>query len=199
MIRIFYLLATVILFATGALAQDLSGDDEKLFLKVFEYHKSNQECADRGKDMDASELIRFSKDSVVVLATCEFHAYQTSWVAYVANGDVEDVYISPLSFPTTLDGRQWFASNTLMSPEWDTETKTLMTFQKGRGMGDCGSYFSFKWDDGSFYLASANYQVCCWNEEDFTTIPQCQKIKDRYPLPEDEWPVVYQYEAKKKP
>ena len=136
--------------------------------------------------------VNFETDTIVVLVSCSFHAYQVSWVAY-STGDGPDEEISILSFAGTNDGKQWTASKFLMTPDWDRESNTLSSFYKGRGIADCGNYETFKWNGYSFYLNSANYQVCCWDEEAFEKIPECKKIKDVYPIPEDEWPLVYQY------
>ena len=83
-----------------------------------------------------------------------------------------------------------------MTPDWDRKNKILSTFYKGRGIADCGNYETFKWNGYSFYLNTANYQVCCWDEEAFEKIPECKKIKDDYPLGTEEWPLVYQYKPK---
>lgn len=118
-----------------------------------------------------------------------------TWVAY-STGDGPDEDISLASFPGTNDGVQWTASNYLMTPDWDRKNKILSTFYKGRGIADCGNYETFKWNGYSFYLNTANYQVCCWDEEAFEKIPECKKIKDDYPLGTEEWPLVYQYKPK---
>ena len=200
MIRIVAAIVFVLLFAGGANSQDLSIKDQITLKTVLTYHKNNLECDGRGSDMESSEFIRFKKnsdyeeDTIIVLVSCSFHAYQVSWVAY-STGDGPDEEISVLSFPGTNDGKQWTASKFLMSPNWDTKTKILSTFYKGRGIADCGSYDSFKWNGYSFYLNTANYQVCCWDEEAFEKKSACKKIKDDYPLGTEDWPLVYQYKA----
>ncbi len=198
MIRIVAAVVFVSLFAGGANSQDLSIKEQITLKNVLAYHKNNLECDDRGSDMESSEFIRFKKvseyesDTIVVLVSCSFHAYQVTWVAY-STGDGPNEEISLVSFPGTNDGKQWTASKFLMSPDWDPKTKTLSTTYKGRGAADCGSYDSFKWNGNSFYLNTANYQTCCWDEEDFEKRPECKKIKDDYPLDSEEWPLVYQY------
>lgn len=199
--RVIAALVCALFFAAGAYSQDLSIKEQIVLKNVLAYHKNNLECDDRGSEMEDSEFIRFKKaseyetDTIVVLVSCSFHAYQVTWVAY-STGDGPDEDISLVSFPGTNDGVQWTASNYLMTPDWDRKNKILSTFYKGRGIADCGNYETFKWNGYSFYLNTANYQVCCWDEEAFEKIPECKKIKDDYPLGTEEWPLVYQYKPK---
>lgn len=202
MIKIFAALIFTLICVASAFSQDISINDQRVLKNVLAYHKNNLECDDRGSDMESSEFIRFDKkseyesDTVIVLVSCSFHAYQVTWVAYSISDDSgNDAEISIVSFPNTNDGKQWTASKFLMSPDWDRESKILSTFYKGRGIADCGSYETFKWNGNSFYLNTANYQVCCWDEESFEKRSECKKIKDDYPIPEDEWPQVYKYQS----
>ncbi len=201
MIRIVAAIVFVLLFAGGANSQDLSIKDQITLKTVLTYHKNNLECDDRGSDMEASEFIRFKKiseydsDSIIVLVSCSFHAYQVTWVAYLTGDEEGDEEISLVSFPGTIDGKQWTASKFLMTPDWNRENMTLSTFYKGRGAADCGNYETFKWNGYSFYLNTVNYQVCCWDEEAFEKNSACKKIKDDYPLDTEDWPLVYQYKA----
>jgi hypothetical protein len=145
MIRIVAALVFALNFVIGANSQDLSIKEQIVLKNVLAYHKNNLECDDRGSDMESSEFIRFKKaseyhtDTIVVLVSCSFHAYQITWVAY-STGDGSDEEISILSFPSTNNGKQWTADKYLMSPNWDRENKILSTFYKGRGIADCGSY-----------------------------------------------------------
>ena len=204
MIKIIAAFVFAFIFVGGANSQDLSLREQIILKNVLAHHKNNLECDGRGSDKESSLFIRFKKnsdfetDTIVIPVSCSFHAYQVSWVAYSTPDDGRnDTEISILSFPSTNDGKQWIASTFLMSPNWEPETQTLSTFYKGRGIADCGGYDSFKWNGYSFYLSSANYQTCCWNEASFEKNPECKKIKGKYPLPIDDWPLVFSYKSKK--
>jgi len=203
MIRIVLALIAASMLFSGAVAQELSAREQKILNKIVAFHQNNRECDGRGSDMQSTEFIRFRKkkdyesDTIVVLVTCSFHAYQVSWVAYMVYDDGAEPEISILSFPVTDDGKQFTASKFLMSPDWDPVSKSINTFTKGRGMADCGDYETYRWNGYAFYLVSVNSQTCCWNDEDFEKRPECKKIKDIYPIPDYEWPLVYAYKGKK--
>ena len=123
-----------------AVAQDGAGANEVVLTKVLALHRATRkDCDDHLRGREATEVMRLGKQTWAVLVQCQVHAYQSSWLAYAAHGPVAHIYISRLSFASTFDGRMFMASEWLMSPEWDEKTKTLHTFHKGRGMGDCGS------------------------------------------------------------
>ena len=203
MIRIMIALALLFGFTGCIVAQELSVSEQKILDAAVARHKKNTECDTIDVEIPNNEFIRFKKnsdyesDTIVVLVACSYHAYQVTWVAYSAYDDGGEPEISVVSFPTTEDGKQWIATNFLMTPDWDQKTKTLNTFTKGRGMADCGNYKTYRWNGYAFYITKVNSQACCWNIDDFETRPECKKIKDIYPIPDYEWPLVYKYSGKK--
>ncbi|MEM7302151.1 MAG: DUF1176 domain-containing protein [Pseudomonadota bacterium] len=175
---------------SAGFAQERSAFDRKIMQAALGFHQTTALCALEDRTFENSELIRFSASSHVVLIVCERHAYQTSHVAYSVSGE-SDPYVELLSFPDNADGQKWTASHRIISPDWNGETKRLTTFYKGRGIGDCGSSAVYRWEDHAFIPEEVRFQTCCWDEESFETVPACKKIKDDYPIPEDEWPVVF--------
>jgi hypothetical protein len=67
----------------------------------------------------------------------------------------------------------------LMNPSFDSETMTLSSFNKGRGIGDCGSEEQWVWDGIAFRLALER------------TMTECRGI------PMDDWPVTFRAEVKR--
>jgi hypothetical protein len=61
---------------------------------------------------------------------------------------------------------------------FDTETMTLSTFNKGRGIGDCGTAEDWVWDGQSFQLVRLR------------SMPHCKGVTD------DAWPVHYRAEQR---
>ena len=82
--RVIAALVCALFFAAGAYSQDLSIKEQIVLKNVLAYHKNNLECDDRGSEMEDSEFIRFKKaseyetDTIVVLVSCSFHAYQVT-------------------------------------------------------------------------------------------------------------------------
>ena len=62
---------------------------------------------------------------------------------------------------------------------FDPKTMTLQTFNKGRGLGDCGSQSDWVFDGRSFQLALER------------TMTECRRI------PMDDWPVTFRAEVKR--
>jgi hypothetical protein len=65
------------------------------------------------------------------------------------------------------------ADGLLINAEFDTGTQTLSSFDKGRGIGDCGSTTQWIWDGKAFELAGQ------------TMMPACRGIVG------DDWPATY--------
>jgi hypothetical protein len=70
------------------------------------------------------------------------------------------------------------ADETTVNPSFDEKTMTLSSFNKGRGLGDCGSWEEWVWDGKTFKLA------------ELKMMPHCKGI------PLSDWPVLYRAERK---
>jgi len=109
--------------------------------------------------------------STLYLLGCEKYAYNSLQMAYIIDslGYVSDVSIVEVSSDGTMS-----ATTNLMGSGFDLDTLTLGTFQKGRGMGDCGSSAVYKFDLSleRFILVEARLKNACDGEE-------------------SEWPIVY--------
>jgi hypothetical protein len=65
------------------------------------------------------------------------------------------------------------ADDELMNIDYDAKTRTLTSFSKARGLGDCGSQASWVWDGKAFRLL------------DETVMPDCEGVTL------DDWPSLY--------
>ena len=102
---------------------------------------------------------------------CEMYAYNSSERAYIETPyEAIDVSIAEV-----LGDGSIVATNNLMGAGFDEATQTLGTFQKGRGIGDCGSAASYKYspENEKFVLVEARVKDSCDGEV------------------ESEWPIVY--------
>lgn len=111
-----------------------------------------------------------SKQNTLYVMGCEMYAYNSLEKAYIVNeaGLITDVVVADIG----VDGIR--VTSDLMGAGYDAATQTLGTFQKGRGMADCGSSSTYKFDayDAKFVLIEA-------------------RLKDNCDGEETEWPVVY--------
>jgi hypothetical protein len=53
---------------------------------------------------------------------------------------------------------------------WDPKTRLLGSYEKGRGLGDCGSAESYAWDGRRFRLIEATTMGECRGSHDWITV-----------------------------
>jgi hypothetical protein len=103
---------------------------------------------------------------------CEMAAYNEVNVFFL--GDEHGGHIQPLKLP---DYAGFTASSAgaveLVNAEFDPKTQTLSAFDKGRGIGDCGSTASWVWDGKAFQLLGE------------TLMSDCHMVMT------DDWPTLY--------
>lgn len=108
---------------------------------------------------------------------CEMYAYNSLERAYILNakGEITPVYVADIDFERSLT-----ATADLMGADYDEASRTLGTFQKGRGIGDCGSATTYLYNPESekFIMIEARLKNACDGDM------------------ESEWPVIYSKETK---
>jgi hypothetical protein len=114
-----------------------------------------------------------STTNTLYVVGCEMYAYNSMGMAYIYNktyGSLEQVAVAEVLAEGDIS-----ATTRLMGVGYDEATQTLGTFQKGRGVGDCGSSFSYKYNSRleKFVLTEARVKESCDGEFDA------------------EWPIVY--------
>lgn len=105
---------------------------------------------------------------------CEMYAYNSLEKAYILNatGDITDVYVAVIDYEGSLT-----ATSDLMGADYDEISMLLGTFQKRRGMGDCGSTsaYSYSPELEKFILMQTRLKQECDGIESY-------------------WPVIYSKE-----
>lgn len=102
---------------------------------------------------------------------CEMYAYNSLEKAYIVTPyETLNVSVADVGADGSIT-----ATSDLMGAGFDPETLTLGTFQKGRGIGDCGSAATYKYEATleKFVLVEARVKDACDGEV------------------ESEWPLVY--------
>jgi hypothetical protein len=103
---------------------------------------------------------------------CDMAAYNEVSVFFL--GDEHGGHIQPLKLPDyagAVDAANGGAE--LVNAGFDPKTQTLSAFDKGRGIGDCGSSASWVWDGKAFQLLSE------------TLMSNCHMVLL------DDWPTIY--------
>lgn len=130
---------------------------------LVELHASQcPEFIERNLSVDSHKLPNseyHANDNVLYVMGCEMYAYNSLEKAYVVNktGKITPVVVADFT------GGSLFATDDLMGAGFDSTTQTLGTFQKGRGIGDCGSAAVYSWDkyNEKFFLVEAREKQSC--------------------------------------
>jgi hypothetical protein len=134
-----------------------SGDDQALIDAAIAAAGSERLCFDQDEqrtylDADAaretSEVYTTPDGAKVVRLQCFLGAYQGSSDFVRIEGDVGNVYaVYPLKVETFEDSAVVTRSMLGGLSGYDPATGTVTTFAKGRGIGDCGTYFVHRIDN----------------------------------------------------
>jgi len=91
------------------------------------------------------------------LVSCWSAAYQSGSIALVSEGAAPPRL---LTFQTW-DGKRFVPFASLSEADFDADKKTLSSYHKGRGIGDCGSMGEWTWTGSDFKLAKYFYKEKC--------------------------------------
>ncbi|MFA6237586.1 MAG: DUF1176 domain-containing protein [Bacteriovorax sp.] len=116
---------------------------------------------------------KYSKETkTLYILGCEMYAYNSLEKAYIldAKDNITDVYVAVIDHIRSIT-----ATADLMGAGYDEETFMLYTFQKGRGIGDCGSASTYLYnpEEEKFILMEARLKNNCDGDI------------------EADWPVIY--------
>ncbi|MFN3620635.1 DUF1176 domain-containing protein [Sphingorhabdus sp.] len=110
-----------------------------------------------------------SGPQALVLVTCGRGAYNVSSGIYTARRDKKGAWTFE---PTKFDyGATGFTAESgipiLVNTRWDPAAQTISTYNKARGLGDCGSSASYVWDGQMFRMISASFMGECRGSSDW--------------------------------
>jgi hypothetical protein len=138
--------------------------------------KARAVCEDK-KVGEPDDVVRLDANAVMYSFVCtSLSGAYNFFNALVVDAPGKQVRLAEFRFP-----REYGATDRDYSPinaGFDEATQTLSTFNKGRGLGDCGSTADWVWDGQAFRLILSK------------TMPECHGIG------ESDWPVLYRAERK---
>lgn len=140
-------------------------------------HLADGECRDFEEEHMVAARVADSLDEhrTFYLLPCYTGAYNVIYRAYVFDKRYPDALKRQL-FVGFSEQLGWYGKDTLINAEYDPKTKTLSAFEKGRGLGDCGSLPTYRWQQFAWRLL----QFRNWDKCDGSRLP-------------DQWPVVYEH------
>ena len=156
------------------------GVGEEIPPPLLAQHAADTECQPMDEIVNGED-IEFGivgASTPIWFLPCWGAAYNFGWKAYVERFEGEYALQSFAEF-TPKTG--WTATTHLVNYRWDPATRSINTFSKARGMGDCGASGEWQWDAYSFRLI------------EYRSKAECDDIIDE-DAPMNEFPLVYPQE-----
>ena len=127
-----------------------------------------------GSTEDTAYSLGSGKDGprALVLLNCGAGAYNFSSGIYTARRDIKGSWtFEPAKFDYDAIGLTADSQIPLLvNADWDAATQTIGSYNKGRGLGDCGSSTSYVWDGEMFRLTAASLMTECRGSTDWIPI-----------------------------
>lgn len=140
-----------------------SGSDAELPEEVLIVHDREGECdplADLPHGNDAV-VVPLNDERTMYLVPCYAGAYNFAYAAYT----MEDSRVKRKWFADYYDHAGWTATDVIVNPDWEGGgLGRLSMFDKGRGLGDCGSTALWQVSDGDLRMLKFTYKGDCDGE-----------------------------------
>ncbi len=103
---------------------------------------------------------RLDQQNEIYGILCEPSAYNWPYAIYlVRDGYAEDA--ERLFFADYSNAGGWAGTDLLFNASFNKKTRELLGFSKARGLGDCGSLITLKWNENQFSLMEFRYKENC--------------------------------------
>ncbi|WP_447728062.1 DUF1176 domain-containing protein [Sphingomonas koreensis] len=121
-----------------------------------------------------AEVRALGGGKTLVLLPCGSGAYNFSTEPYILAAGAKPVparFDSPPGYTEAQDGRP-----TLVNASFDARTGRLESYNKGRGIGDCGSAETYVWDGAMFRLVEARSMPECRGSVNWLTTWRAEPV-----------------------
>lgn len=154
--------ASAILIFAAMLAASRAAEPVNIPFPLVQTAFKTAECALDPKNEPRTNVDDLHGLLKLVEIPCWAAAYQSGSIFFAVNPAVPDK-ARLLRFQTwTPKGLVWVYS--LTEPDFEPKTLKLLSFHKGRGVGDCGGIGEWKWTNGNFKLAGYWFKENCDGE-----------------------------------
>lgn len=124
------------------------------------WHFAQSDCNPFDLVRGAFESFDLPEGNRLHIVPCYEGAYNYSKRLYVERPGATPPY-QTLLFVDFWDEGGWVARDLLVNPTFDPVTLTLESFNMGRGIGDCGSLGTWRWNGHDFILQSFRFKAEC--------------------------------------
>lgn len=122
-------------------------------------------CDEEGSGPEATAW-RIDAKTVLVLLPCGSGAYNYASVPYLLRGTT----FTAAAFDDAVVKGETNGLPTLINADYDPKTRTLESFNKGRGLGDCGQSTTHIWDGARFRLTEMRRMDECRGSTDWLRV-----------------------------
>lgn len=142
----------------GFLAAPALAQDAALPRAALEDGFKKAECTVPIEDAAAEpQSFDLGDGKTLVLVSCWRAAYQSGSIAFVR----DRTGAARLLTFQDWNGKRFAPTQSLSEADFDADKKTLGSYHKGRGIGDCGSMDEWAWTGTEFKLAKYFYKEKC--------------------------------------
>jgi hypothetical protein len=126
---------------------------------------------------EEAETATMTTAATLLLLACGSGAYNVSYVPFVLRRGRGGVGATVAAFD--LDEPWWKDEGKpiLINAGWDTERGLLISFSKGRGLGDCGTTAAYAWDGSRFRLVEQAEMRECRGSTDYITTWRARVVR----------------------
>lgn len=147
------IIAALLLYGSAAMAQDAA-----LPRAAIDDGFKKADCTVPIEDAAAEpQSFDLGDGKTLFLASCWRAAYQSGSIAFVSDRAGE---ARLLTFEDW-NGKRFVPTQSLSEADFDPGKKTLSSYHKGRGIGDCGAMGEWAWTGADFKLAKFFYKEKC--------------------------------------
>jgi hypothetical protein len=131
-------------------------------LALLDRHRADPDCLPfeelaNGRDFQVGDL---GEGNTVYLIPCQAGAYNFAHKVYVGHGEESDAWFDPQFFADFGTDVGWTGTPYIWNGFYDDATRTLASFAKARGIGDCGSQGTWQWNGYLFVLTEMRARDC---------------------------------------
>ena len=125
-------------------------------------HEADTDCQPFGDIANGGDIEidrELGEGGTLYILPCWSAAYNFGWRAYVDR--FGDGRFETVALPRFVPGEGWSATTTLVNYGYDSDTETLYTFGRHRGIGDCGEQGMWQWHESGFRLLEYRFKAEC--------------------------------------
>lgn len=139
---------------------------QEIIKKIYSQQKEINLCnQQRDKDLSlkSANIFTLNEQKYLIEIICFLGAYQSNYQYLLFDNNSQTIEVINFdTFDNSTDHLKLINTNTLNGmTDFDITNKTLILITKSRGMGDCGSFAEYQWQNHKFDLKEYRHKADC--------------------------------------